>query len=347
MTMETGTEAVSPTADTMALLNLAAGGWIAQAVYVAAKLGIADILEHGPKRPAEIAAITGSDPHALHRLMRTLASVGVFAEDNEERFGLTPLADGLRSSAKVSLRAFAVMLGEDILWRPWGRLLDAVQSGKAAFETVFGERLYDYLTQHPEAAAIFNAAISDRARQENEAVVKAYDWWPPTIVDIGGGQGSLLAAILASAPASRGILFETPHVTKGGSKLIAAAGLTDRCSVAGGNFFEAVPTGGDLYLMRRVLHGWSDERAKLILLNTRAVMGERSRLVIIEHVLAAGNEPSWGKMLDLQQLVLSDGGRERTLAEYETLFHAAQLSVSRVIKTSSTASLIEVLPVAL
>jgi hypothetical protein len=326
---------------TMDLLYMAAGGWVAQAVHVAAKLGIADTVEDGAKTPAEIAAVTGSHPEALHRLLRTLASLGVFAEDAKGRFGLTPLADGLRSNAPVSLRAFAVMLGEDMLWRPWGNLHHSVQTGEAAFAHAFGQAIYDYLGTHPEAAAVFDAAISDRARQENGAVVEAYDWWPQLIIDVGGGQGSLLAAILAHSRSSRGLLFETPHVAKGTGKILENAGLGKRCTVEGGDFFESIPKDGDLYILRRVIHGWSDERARLILQRAREAIKERGRLLVIEHVLAPGNAPSWGKMLDLQQLVLSDGGRERSEAEYASLLQSAGFKLSRVIPTSSTASLIE------
>ncbi|TIV98937.1 MAG: methyltransferase [Mesorhizobium sp.] len=334
------------TSATMALLHMAAGGWIGQSVHVAAKLGIADVLESGPKTPREIATTTGSHPEALHRLLRTLASLGIFAEDEEGRFGLTAIADGLRSQAPVSLRAFAIMLGEEMLWRPWGDLHHAVQTGEAAFAHVFGDGLYDYLEAHPAAAAIFDAAITDRARQENKAVVDAYDWWPETIVDVGGGQGSLLTMILAHAPNARGVLFEMPHVADGAKKMIERTGLGSRCAVVNGDFFQSVPTAGDLYLMRRVVHGWSDESATVILRNCRKAMTHHGRLLIVEHVLAQGNAPSWGKMLDLQQLVLSAGGRERTEKEFAHLLAAAGFKLERVISTSSTASLIEAVPVA-
>jgi hypothetical protein len=346
--MSSGSEAQqdATASATVQLLHMVAGAWVGQAVHVAAKLGIADVLESGPKTPSEIATATGSHPGALHRLLRTLASLGVFAEDAEGRFGLTALADGLRSQAPVSLRAFAIMLGEEMLWRPWGALHHAVQTGEAAFAHVFGRGLYEYLGTHPEAAAIFDAAITDRARQENGAVVDAYDWWPDTIVDVGGGQGSLLTAILTRAPKARGVLFEAPQVTDGAKRTIEQAGLTRRCAVVGGDFFQSVPPDGDLYLMRRVMHGWSEERATVILSNCRKAMGPNSRLLIIEHVLAPGNAPSWGKMLDLQQLVLSAGGRERSEEEYAGLLAAAGFRLKRVIPTSSTASLIEAIPLA-
>ena len=327
------------------LLHMAAGAWVGQAIHVVAKLGIADILESGPKTPAEIATTTGSHPDALHRLLRTLASLGVFAEDAEGRFGLTALADGLRSKAPVSLRAFAIMLGEEMLWRPWGELHYAVQTGESSFAHVFAGGLYDYLGKHPQAAAIFDAAITDRARQENDAVVEAYDWASDMIVDVGGGQGSLLAAILHKARSARGVLFEAPHVADGAKGIIEQAAAR-RCAVVGGDFFQSVPTGGDLYLMRRIMHGWSDEGASAILRNCREAIGPDGRLLVIEYVLAPGNAPSWGKMLDLQQLVLSAGGRERTEAEYAGLLAAAGFKLERLIPTSAGASLIEAIRVA-
>jgi hypothetical protein len=329
----------------MPLLYLIAGGWIGQAVHVAAKLGIADVLETGSKTPSEIAKATGSHPESLRRLLRTLASLGVFAEDPEGRFGLTPLADGLRSQAPISLRAFAIMLGEEMLWRPWGELHHAVQTGESAFAHVFGRGLYDYLGTHQDAAAIFDAAITDRARQENGAVVDVYDWWPDTIIDVGGGQGSLLAALLAHAPNARGVVFEAPQVIDGAKQMLERVGLARRCAVVSGDFFQSIPAEGDLYLMRRIMHGWSDEKATIILRNCRKAMARSARLLIIEHVLAPGNEPSWGKMLDLQQLVLSAGGRERSKGEYASLLAATGFRLERVIPTTSTASLIEAIPV--
>jgi O-methyltransferase domain/Dimerisation domain len=333
------------TTSSMTLLHMAAGGWVAQAVYVAAKLGIADLLESGPKSSAELAEKTSSHPESLYRLMRMLASLGVFAEDTKGLFALSTLADGLRTNAAISLRAFAIMLGEPMLWRPWGELLHSIRTGEAAFAHVFGGGLYDYLGQNPDAAVIFDAAITDRARQENAALIAAYDWWPDTIIDVGGGQGSLLAAILGHAQNARGVLFEAPHVTETAAILIEQAGLTDRCGVVSGDFFEGLPANGNLYLMRRIVHGWSDDRARAILRNCRVAVREDGRLLVVEHVLAAGNAPSWGKLLDVQQLILSAGGRERTEAEYADLLNSAGFRLERIIPTTSTASLIEAMPV--
>ena len=326
----------------MTLLQLASGSWIGQSVHVAAKLGIADLLEDGPKSPATLAEATGAHAGALHRLLRALASLGIFAEDAEGRFGLTPLADGLRTNAPGSLRAYSIMLGEDWHWRVWGELLHSVRTGQGAFEHVFGRNVFSYFGEHPEAAQVFNAAMTSRTGQETAAVTAAYDW--PTrgiIVDVGGGQGALLSTVLRQNPGVRGILFDVPHVIAAGRELIGAAGLGDRCELAAGDFFERVPPGGDLYLLKRVIHDWDDERAKAILCRCRAAMGKASRLLVIEHVLPPGNIPSWGKLLDLQMLVLTPGGRERDEAGFRALLGSAGLRLERILPAGPTASLIE------
>ncbi len=326
----------------MALLQMASGSWVGQAVHVAAKLGIADLLEDGPKSPAALAEATGTHADALHRLLRALASLGVFAEDADGRFALTPVAEGLRTNALGSLRAYAIMLGEDWLWRAWGELLYSVRTGQSAFEHAFGHNLFQYFVEHPEAARVFNAAMTSRTGQENAAVTAGYDWPAGTIVDGGGGQGSWLAAILAQTPDARGVLFDLAHVIAAARGLIEGAGLTARCELVAGDFFERVPAGGDLYLLKRVIHDWDDERAVAILRGCRAAMGERGRLLVIEHVLPPGNAPSWGNLLDLQMLVLTPGGRERDEAGFRVLFALAGLRLERIIPAGPTASLIEV-----
>jgi hypothetical protein len=273
-----------------------------------------------------------------------LASVGVFVEQIDGRFALTPLAACLRTDAPGSLGAFAVMLGEDWHLSALGGLYHAVKTGEPAFAHVFGMPLYAYLSQNAAASAVFDAAITSRARQENDLTAAAYHWPGRTIIDVGGGQGALIAAILTQRPEARGVLFELPHVVENARLLLAEAGLADRCELVAGDAFEAVPSGGDLYLMRRVLHGQDDERCTTILRNCRAAMGSTSRLVVIEHVLEPGNAPSWGKMLDLQMMVLSAGGRERSESEYRHLLASASLSLDRVLPTQTVASLIETSP---
>ena len=262
----------------LALLRLVCGHWVGQAVHVAAKLGVADLLEDGPKTPVALAAATGSHPETLHRLLRTLASLGVFAEEADGRFALTALAEGLRTEAPGSLRAYAIFMGEGWHVRPWGELLTSVQTGRPAFHEVFGQDVFEYLGAHPEAASIFNAAMTSRTGQDNVFIIPAYDWPAGTIVDVGGGQGALLTAILGRAPDARGILYDRPQVIEAARGAIDAAGLSDRCRLVAGDFFAEVPAGSDLYLLKRVIHDWDDERAGTILRVCRAAMGPGARL---------------------------------------------------------------------
>ena len=310
------------------LLELIAGGWLAQAVFVAAKLGLADHVSGGARSAADLASATGADATSLSRVLRLLASRGVFHLRPDGRYEQTDLSEGLRSAAPISLRDFAILIGEASQWQAWGNLLDSVMTGRSAFATVHGSGLYDYLQAHAAAAAVFDAAITDRARQENAIVRNSFQWSNGTIVDIGGGQGSLLAAIIESAPGARGILFEVPHVAEMARKFLGELGLSSRCDVIAGDAVTFVPPGGDIYVMRRVLHGMSDDRAEAVLKNCRAVMGANSQLLIIEHILDPDNAPSWGQMLDVQMLVLNPGGEERTQQEFDDRLSTAGLAIS-------------------
>jgi hypothetical protein len=270
--------------------------------------------------------------------------MGVFAEDAEGRFVLTPLAEGLRADAPASMRAFIMMMGEDWHWRAWGELLESVRTGQSAFEHVFGCGLFAYFAARPEAARVFDAAMTSRTDQEKAAVLAAYDWPAGTIVDVGGGVGALLAAILARRPDAHGVLFDLPHVTTDATERIEQAGVSQRCKVVAGDFFQEVPPGGDLYLLKKIIHDWDDQHALAILRNCRAAIADGGRLLVIEHVLAPGNAPSWGKLLDLQMLVVTHGGRERSEAEYRALLRQAGFELERVIPTASITSLIEAVP---
>ena len=223
-------------------------------------------------------------------------------------------------------------------------MLASVRTGRPAFHEVFGQDVFDYLGTHPEAASIFNAAMTSRTGQDNAFVIPAYDWPAGTIVDVGGGQGALLTAILGRASDARGILYDRPQVIEAARGAIDAAGLSDRCRLVAGDFFAEVPAGGDLYLLKRVIHDWDDERAGTILRVCRAAMGPGARLLLIDAVLAEGNAPDWGKLIDLQMLVMTSGGRERTEAGFRSLLAAAGFRLERVIPAGPTASLIEAVP---
>ena len=323
------------------LQHLIAGGWVAQAIAVAADLGIADLLADGPKSSAELAEATDSHPRALYRLLRTLAGVGVFTEVEPETFGLTPMAETLRSDVPASLRAWARQTCGDVQWRTWGQLGHSVRTGGTAFKHVHGMENWQYRAQHPEANAMFNAAMTSFSSQVTGAVVAAYDFSRfGTLVDVGGGLGQLLATILAATPSLRGLLFDQPHVVANAGRILADAGVADRCEIVGGSFFESVPGGADAYILSRVIHDWDDERSVAILKTCRRAMGDGGTLLLVEEVIPPGDTPSFGKLMDLNMLV-SPGGEERTEAEYRALYEAAGFTLTQVIPTRSRMHVVE------
>jgi hypothetical protein len=323
-----------------ALIQMITGFWISQAIYAAAKLGIADLVKEGPKPCEELAQATGMPPQTLYRLLRALASVGVFREVEEGRFGLTPLAEYLQTGVPSSLRAFAIMQSE-LQYRAYGEVLHSVKTGETAFNLVCGQELFPYLTQHPTAAAVFDEAMTGYTTRVAATVAAAYDFSQfGTLVDVGGGHGTLLRAILQANPALHGVLFDLPHVAEDAKKRIAAAGLTERCSIIGGDFFATVPTGGDAYLLKWIIHDWDEERAVTLLRNCHQAMAARSKLLVIEAVLPSGNTSFFHKWADLTMLVIT-GGRERTEAEYRALFETAGFKLTQIIPTASEMSVIE------
>jgi hypothetical protein len=322
------------------LAEMMSGPWIAQAISTVATLGIADHLRDGPLPPSTLAVRVGADPSALYRVLRALASKGVFAEDEEGRFSLTARAEPLRSDVPGSQRAYAMMLGTQWHWRSWGELLHSVRSGKPAFDHVFGQPVFAYYADHPEAQRMAAAALTSRSATENDAIVRSYDFVGRAVVDIAGGEGSLLAAILSANPDARGTLFERASVLASARSLLEKAAVAGRCALTAGDFFAAVPRGGDVYILKKVIHDWDDARAAAILRNCRAAMGETARLLLIETVVPPGNEPSSAKLLDLLMLVYA-GGRERTEAEYRALLAGADLDMLRIISTPAGINIIE------
>jgi hypothetical protein len=325
------------------LLKMMTGYWLSQALYVAAKLGVADLLLEGSVSHVDLAAATGSHAPSLQRVLRALASVGVFTEEAPGHFGLTPLAALLRTATPDSMRALAITYNEE-QYRTWGALLHSVRTGEAAFDHVYGMAIFDYFAQHPAADRVFNEAMIGWTTQVAGAVAGTYDFSPfGTVVDVGGGYGTLLAAILRRYPTARGILFDQPHVVSGAKSLLTAAGVADRCRCLGGDFFAAVPPGGDAYVLAQILHDWDDEHSVAILTQCRRVMSAQSKLLVVELVLPPGEEPFFGKWLDLHMLVMTNG-RERTAAEYDALFRAARFALARVVPTSPGPSVVEAVP---
>jgi hypothetical protein len=330
---------VTPTAG---LLHLMTGCWISQAIYVAAKLGIADLLRDEPRLAVELAETTQTNAGALCRVLQALASVGVFAEDDAGRFRSTPLAQPLQAHAPGSLHAYALMLGEREHWRAWEGMLHSVRTGHSAFEHVFEMPHFQYFAGHPEAARVFDEAMTSRSAQENDAIVGAYDFADArTVVDVGGGQGTLLSAILRTHPTACGVLFDLPHVLAAASACFEGAGQTGRCDLVAGDFFSSVPAGSDVYVLKKVIHDWNDQRARAILTNCRNAMHGTARLLLIEPVVPPGNDPAFSKLLDLLMLVWPSGGRERTEVEHQANLAAAGLRLSRVVPTNSGVSIIE------
>jgi hypothetical protein len=313
----------------------------AQALSVAAKLGVADLLKDQAKTADELAETLGVQGRPLYRLLRALASVGIFSEDQGGRFHLTSLAEPLRSDAPDSVRSFAIYFGADWHRRVYNELGYSIQTGNCAFEKIHGKPFFDYLGENPEPAKDFNDAMTSHSASDSAAVVKAYDFTGLNkLVDVGGGHGALIAAILAQNPQMKGVLFDAPSVVTGAIDAFTSAGLNERCEVIGGDFFTSVPAGGDAYIMRHIIHDWDDERALTILKNCHQAMADNGRLLVVEIVITDGNTPSLGKFLDLAMLVLVNSF-ERTAGEYEALFARAGFKLTRIVPTAAPHSVLE------
>jgi SAM-dependent methyltransferase len=317
-----------------ALLRLIAGNWVSRAIYVMTKLGIADLLRDGPQGSDVLAQATGTDARALYRVLRTLASVGVLVEDEAARFGLTPMGACLQTGVPGSLRAWALQNGEEN-YRVWAEVLYSVHTGKSAFEQVFGMGVYDYRAHHPEAAAQFNEGMTDWTREAAPAVVAAYDFSTCTrVVDVGGGQGHLLIALLQAYPHLQGVLAELPYVAAAAQPRLEAAGLARRCEVVAGDFFDALPSGGDVYILKNVIDSFEDDRTVRLLQNCHRAMAPQGTLLVVGQMIRPGNDPAMSKLLDIALLV-NAGGPVRTEAELHRLFAAAGFQLTRILPTDA------------
>jgi hypothetical protein len=328
------------------MIKLITAYWQSQLVFVAAKLGIADALAAGPLKADEIARRVGADGPSLHRVLRALASAGVFAVDRLGRFRLTPKAQTLCSDHPGSLRNFALMMVDGYNWEAWSALDHAVMTGGSAFEHVHGIPAFPYMQQHPEKEKAFSASMASLSTMENAAVARAYAFGRlRKLVDIGGAHGHLLATILRTHSKLHGVLFDQPQVVAAAAQtgFISAPEIRARCEAAGGDFFTAVPAGADGYVMKYIIHNWDDDRCVRLLNNCRKAMTTDGHVLVVDHVVADGNGDDWGKMLDINMMVVP-GGKERTREEFRQLFSQAGLRLKRVIATASPVSILEGVP---
>ena len=347
-THETGAAAPAPPAGLLALIT---GFMPARVVHAAAELGLADLLAQGANTAMGLARETGAHAPSLHRLLRALASLGLVDEVETGRFALTALGAQLRRDVPGSQRNLALMFGGERSWRCWGALLHSIRTGEAAMQHVYGMGSFDYLAAHPAAAVVFNEAMAEITRAVARAVAAAYDFSRfRRIVDVGGGNGTLLAAILAAAPELRGIVFDRPAGNAEAPRLLAAAGLAERAEAIAGDFFQAVPQGADAYILKSVIHDWDDEESVAILKSCRTAIADGGRLLLVERVMPERMKASPAHqhmaMLDMNMLALP-GGRERTEADYRALFEAARFALKRVLPLPEGGglSLIEAAPV--
>jgi hypothetical protein len=326
------------------LIQMCAGAWVAAAVYGAAKIGLADHLADGGRSALELAPVTGTHPPTLHRFMRTLAGLGILTEGDGQRFALTPLGEALKTGAPGSARSTLIAFGGPAFWRSWEEIQYSPDTGKPAFDKVWGMPVFDYLAQHPDAASHFSEAMVGFHGSEPPTVAEAYDFsGVQTIVDVGGATGNMLAAVLSRHPDLRGVLFDLPHVVRDAPALLKARGVEGRVTIETGSFFERVPAGGDAYLLSHIIHDWTEAQCLTILKHCRGAMGPDGRLLIVETVLPEGDVPHQGKLQDLVMMVVP-GGQERTEAEYAALFGKAGFQLRRVVPTSSVVSIVEGVP---
>ncbi|OBK11524.1 methyltransferase [Mycobacterium asiaticum] len=324
-----------------AIMEMIIDGWVAQAITAAAELGIADALANGPLSAEELADAVNADADAIRRLLRALIGRGIFRQRRDGRYDLTPLADTLRRDAEIPMAGWARWLGSPQHREHWSHLPDAIRTGRSVVPVLRGKPTFEYLASEPELAEIFNQAMTAGSALSIGPVIAAYDFSPfATIVDVGGGHGRLLAEVLIATPGARGVLFDQPQVVAGAPALLTEQGVGDRVRIVEGSFFEAVPEGGDAYIMKSVIHDWPDDDAVRILRNVRDAAAPGTHLLLVEFVLPEHHREYAGNWLDLEMLLALDA-RERSAAEYGRLFERAGYRLTRVVPTASPFSVLE------
>lgn len=322
------------------LIQMGMGFIPSRVLYLAAKMGLADLLSGEPKSAAELAGPTGMHERALHRLMRTLSSLGVLTESAGGRFGLTAMGEALKTGAPGSARA-TILSFSNWMWNAFGEMGYSVETGKSAFTKVYGMPPFDWMKSQPEEAALFGETMIGFHGAEPPAVAEAYDFSGfKTVVDVGGSTGNMLVHILRRYAGPRGVLFDLPVTVADAPAFLKKHGMEERVAIEPGSFFESVPAWADCYILSHVIHDWSEEQNLTILGHCRKVMKPESKLLIVEFVLPSDNSPHPGKMLDMVMLTVA-GGEERTEEEYGALLAKAGLRMTRVVPTASAASIVE------
>ncbi len=344
--METRTATIEQTSipPQAIIMQLAMGAMVTQAIGVAAKLGVADLLAEGEKHIDEIASAANAHPPSLYRILRSLASLGVFTETLPRTFANTPVSDTLRVDIPGSMRNSMIFMAEPWHYNVWGNMLHSARTGETAWKATHGEEVFDWFPKNPDASEIFNAAMSEMSGGAAPAVVAAYDFSGiDTLADIAGGHGLLLSQILRANPNMKGILFDLDHVIEGAGEMLSRHGVSERVEIASGDFFKAVPA-ADAYIMKHIIHDWDDGRAIRIMQSIHHAMIGDGKLLLVEMVIPEGNDPHPGKMLDLEMLT-SPGGLERTQDEYAQLFERSGFKLNRIVPTASPFSVIEAVKV--
>ncbi|MET7276442.1 methyltransferase [Streptomyces flaveolus] len=331
--------------DSYSLLHLIQGAVITQAISVAARLGIADVLADGPLPAEDIAARVGSHPDATRRILRALTGHGVFAVRPDGRYEHTPLSDKLREDAPDSMRGFALLMNHPTLWEEWGHLSSTVETGEANLPKLRGMGALDFFHANPGYARVFFQAFGELSASETAPILAAYDFSRfGTVVDVIAGRGNLLAGILQQAPDVKGVLYDQEVATVDSPALFEAAGVADRLTIEHGGYLGKLPSGADAYVFKHIIHDFSEADAVTALRNAREAIAPGGRLLVIEYALPENNEKHIGHTIDLW-LMLMLGARERTRTEYSDLFAKAGFELTRVVPTSAPISIIEGIPV--
>jgi len=323
-------------------MQVATGYMASSSLYAAITLNVADHLASGPKTMAELAKASGANEDALYRVLRLLASLGIFDEVAPRKFALTPASELLRKDVPGSLRGMAVFLPDPFHYRVYSEIMHSMTTGKPAGDKAVGMPIFEYLQKNPEYSQVFNDAMTAMSAPVAGAAIEAYDFSGiGTLVDVAGGHGEVLMSILNANPKVRGILADLGHVVEGAKPRIAGAGLSDRMQAVACDFFKAVPEGGDAYIMKHIIHDWDDERASVILKNIAKAMGaKKGKVILLESVIASGGTPDLGKFIDIEMLTLP-GGRERTAEEFRALFARSGFQMTKVVPTKSPLSVVE------